>query len=524
MVAPSQPADDADRRQTTTTTDGRSAWAKLTRADRLALLIAVAVIVAVTIPRLPAGVCYGDGGDLQFASATLGIAHPPGYTGYVTLGFLLTLVPWVDPAYMVSLGCLAAGVVAVWLCMLTQLRLGANAWVAGMVGLGLAALPRVWQNLLAPEVYAPSLAFLAGSAYLLLKYTRLGKWRDLLLAALLFGVAATNRPPVLFALPFFAVAGLPACVRWEGSWRRSASRLVAAAGCMVLPAVYALGFLWLRDTPQAACNYIEQYNAETRALPAADAGAGAGLRRVVWHVSAEQFRDNMGNTWGGVRSKLRWLRQELGPQQRATQVIVAAIVVLGAVIAGRRCGASVWLLGGMAAQSVIFVCMYRVYGQAADLLPLLWAVAVAIGAALSPLVPRQANRTRRLAVMGLLIVVCAWTAFDAAGRPREARAADATAFITAVDLATFPADAVICSSWGTSPPLWYAKHVLTGRGDIRIINAGARHWLRMIEDYPGRPVFFTDSRVRLPQGCELKPFRKLWRLEGEAEASADKHE
>ena len=84
--------------------DRKAGWTRLTWSDRLAILIAVMVIAAVTVPRLPPGICYGDSGDLQTASATLGIAHPPGYAGYVTLGYLITRIPGVDPACLVSPG------------------------------------------------------------------------------------------------------------------------------------------------------------------------------------------------------------------------------------------------------------------------------------------------------------------------------------------------------------------------------------------------------------------------------------
>ena len=77
-----------------------------------------------------------------------------------------------------SLACLAAGIAAICLGMLVQVRLGGNAWVAAVIGVALTAQPGVWKNLLAPEVYAPSLAFLAGSAYLLLKYGRRGRRRE----------------------------------------------------------------------------------------------------------------------------------------------------------------------------------------------------------------------------------------------------------------------------------------------------------------------------------------------------------
>ncbi|MCH7814383.1 MAG: DUF2723 domain-containing protein [Planctomycetes bacterium] len=475
----------------------------------MAILIALLVVVAVTVPRLPPGICYDDAGDLQLASATLGIAHPPGYAAYVSIGWLATRLPGVDPAYMVSLTCLAAGVVAIWLGMLMQVRLGVNAWLAGAIGVAVTAQPRVWQNLLAPEVYGPTLAFLAGAAYLSLRHARTGRLRDLLIGALLFGVALANRPPVVFALPFFVIA-------WWGSrpaWRLFAGRAVLAGGCLILPGLYSAGFIWLRDAPQTAYNYIEQYNREFDELPPSDAGSGAKLQRLVWQVSGRQFRHLMGTTVRGVRTKLRWLGEELG-LERATATVIAGVFLLGgAVLAGWRSRAAAWLLAGMAAQSVIFVCAYRIYGQAADLSPLIWAMAVSAGVALSVLWPRDTSRPRRLAAVVVLAAVCTWTALDAGDRQPVGPGADATGFVEAVDLATFPRGAVICSSWGTSTPLWYARCVLTGRFDIQIINASSGRWLEMIAEWPDRPVFFTSAPVKLPSGATLVPFRKLWRLE-----------
>ena len=492
---------------------GCTGWVRLRAADRCAVLVGVVVIALVTVPRLPPGICYGDPGDLQLASATLGIAHPPGYTGYVTLGHLLTLVPGVDPAYMVSLGVLAAGILAVVLGMLMQIRLGLNPWMAAAIGVALVAEPHVKPNLGAPEVYAPTLAFLAAAAYLLLKYSRVGRRRELLLAALLFGVALANRPPVAFALPFFVVAWLFARPKHEASWRVSLRRAAAGGACLLLPAAYAFGFLWVRDTPAAPYNYIEQYDREWNELPDRSDGPAARLRRIEWQASAAQFRYLMGNDWSGVRSKLRWLRHEVDPGSPISLGGMAGAVLLGMVVVATRSGPAVWLLVGMIAQSLIFVCAYRIYGQAADLLPMIWAGTVAAGMLLAPLFPRRLARPRLTIAAGLLAAACGWTLIEARSRPSDYWNHDATAFVEAVDLGTFPAGAVICSSWGTSPPLWYAQHVLTGRDDIRIINASSRRWQELIGPSPDRPVFYTDSRNRLPPGHVLTPYRKLWRLE-----------
>ncbi|MCH7592399.1 MAG: DUF2723 domain-containing protein, partial [Planctomycetes bacterium] len=209
-------------------------WAKLRRADWIAPGLAVVFISALAIPRLPPGVCFEDAGDLQLASATLGIMHPPGYAGYVTLGWFVSRVPGVDPAYMVSLACFASGLTAIWFCMLLQIRLGVSSWIAGALGLALTAHPRVWSNLLVPEVYAPTLALLAGAAYLLVRSVHRGVRRDMLLAALLYGLALANRPPLLFMLPFFLVAWWTARSRWNWSWRLWGVSLAIGAACLLL--------------------------------------------------------------------------------------------------------------------------------------------------------------------------------------------------------------------------------------------------------------------------------------------------
>jgi len=485
---------------------------RLTLAEQLPVLLGMGVLAAVCIPRLPPGICYGDSGDLQVASATLGIAHPPGYAVLVSLGYVLTRVPFVDPAYMVSLGCCAAGIITLGLAMLASIRLGLNAFVAVSIGVAMTSVPRVWENLLAPEVYAPTLAALAGAAYLTLRYAQLYCTRHLLLAALMLGIAIAIRSPTALALPFFGVAWWWSMRRREANRSVVLRRMTCALALLLLPYVYTIGFLWVRDQPHTPLNYIEQYNAEVRVVPCADAGPAAKLARVTWLLSGAQYRNLMGNNWHGVRSKLRWLAEDIAPQGWPVLLVGGAIVLVGGVLIARRCGPMAWVLLGMAVQSVVFVCAYRIYGQAADLLPLLWVLMVAGGVALSWVFPRNAPGLGKQAAPIVLLAACGWTLLDSGNRPNVARDADATGFVRGVDLSTFPRDAVICSSWGTSPPLWYAQHVLADRPDLTILNARSENWVRMIAQYPGPEVYYTDAQAPRPPGYELAPYRKLWRL------------
>jgi len=504
---------DPDDESPQPSTNDRPPWPKLPWIDRLAVVGALAIAAVTTVPRLPPSICYNDFGDLQLASETFGIMHPTGYCGYVTLGYLITRIPGVDPAYLVSLACLFSGIVALWLCILMQVRLGVNAWLASAMSLVLLAHPRVWSNLVAPEVYAPSLAFLVAAAYMLIRYARLGVRRDLLVAALLFGVGLANRPPILFTLPFFLIAWWLARRKWEASWRQWATSLSLAALCAALPVLYTLGFLWFRDRPDVPYNYIEQYNLQWKVLPDAKDGWKAKLERINWHVSGKQFRKYMGSSWPRLRSKLRWLRYELLPHElQPTLAIAFCTVVLGVVITYRRCRPSASLLLGMVIGSVVFVCAYRVHGQSADVLPLLFAATVLGGVAASPLLGQQCGRVREFVAVAFLTAMCVVTVTDAPNRRHTGERADATSYVTELDMRTLPNNAVICTDWRAWPPLQYAQQVLTKRSDIHIINADPRHCLTMSSGMEDRPVFFT-RKYRPVQGLALSPYRNLWRLE-----------
>ena len=446
-------------------------WARLGWFDRFLIALVILVLAGVTIPQLPPGICYGDSGGLQLASATLGITHPPGYAGYVSLGFIATLVPGVSPAYMVSLACLAAGLVALLLGILMQVRLGVPPGLAGAVVLCLTAHPRIWANLLIPEVYMPSLAFLAASTYLLVKYTRLGRRHDLILAGLLFGVVLANRPPVVLTLPFFLGAWWLAEKGRTTSWWRSVRVLLLAAGAAAVPVVYSLGYLWVRDTPRTPFNYIAQYNDEFHVLPETGAGAPAKLERVVWHATGRQFHDRLGITWAGARLRLIWLRNRLLPTRLLTFTIGLIIVLFGAVVAFRRCPSSTLLLVGFAVASIVFVCAYKVTDAAADFLPLLFAVAVLGGAALSSLFAARRARPAQAATVLILAAAVVFTLFHAPRRYPAGRAADARPYLALIEWETLPTNTMICSSWFRSCPLWYAQHVLGRRPDIEVINA-----------------------------------------------------
>ncbi len=478
------------------------------------LVLVVAVIILVSVRRLPPSVCLGDAGDLQLASASLGITHPPGYAGFVSLGHLATLIPGVDPAYAVSLFCFATGIIVLVLCVLFQVRLGVDPWAAGAVALLLTAHPRFWLNLTTPEVYMPTLAFVVAAAYWVLKYSHSGRRLDVYIAAFLFGVALVNRPPVLLIVPFFVAAWWIAARPREPARRPSAKSFFVILTCAVLPGLYSLGYLWVRDTPQTPYNYLEHYDAEHHELPQSSAGWSAKLERVAWLASARQFHYRVGTDWKGLRAKLRWLRIQLVAFDALPYTIMALLGVFSIVMVYQRCLISGVLLCGMCFQSVFFVCMFRDVGQAADLMQLLFALAVFGGVTLSTLFPIGGDARRKLLACALLIAITVLTVLNVPHRPKYGASIDATAFLAELDLETFPQGSVIIARWNESLPLLYNQYRLGTRPDINIVIATPGNWLRMADGFPGRPVFLANKDSSF-KDRRLTPFRNVWRLTNE---------
>lgn len=492
-------------------TDYIRSWPRLIRSERLAIGLGVAVIVLVTLPRLPPGICFGDSGDLQLAARTLGIMHPPGYTGLVTIGFLTTLMPGVNPAYMITLGCLVSGVIALWLCMMLQVRLGVNAWVASAIVLALTATHRVWSNLITPEVYAPSLMFLVSAIYLLVKYGRLGRHRDLYFATLLFGMAVANRPTVVWSLPFFVAAWWMISNRLGDSLRASLRTLPLCILLVSLPGLYALGYLWVRDSPDTTFNYIELKRLEFEELPDARDGTEAKLQRLWWQATAREFKMYMGNSWHGVKNRFRWMKQEYFLYRPVLLGIVLLYCLFGVLLAFRRCKVSGILLIGVVVGNTIFICTYNIYGHAADLLPILFSASVLAGVATSVLIPRRCIGSRRTIAIAALTVAAVATIWDAPHRALRAPV-DATGFLAELDMQTLPRDSMICSVWHHSTVLWYAQFTETDRDDILIVNTTPAHWRKWIEKNPQRPAFVAAKSASL-RDYDQTPYRNIFRVE-----------
>ena len=494
--------------------------------DRLAIPLALVLLAVLTVPRLPPGICSGDSGDLQVAAVTLGMAHPPGYAGLASVGHLLTLIPGLEPAYAVTLGCLASGLIALAFIAGLQIRLGVNPWLAAAVALVLASNARVWEALVVPEVYAPNLALHAAAAWFLLTYLQTGRLRRLAVTALLLGLALANRPSTVLSIPGFVLAVLvywwqnrPARSRW------AAATTLCVAG-LLLPCVYTLGYYYVRDNSETPVNMIENRRLDYGDLPSATDGPAAKIERALWLATAREFKRLLGGTWPLMSGRARWLVQRLGLSSDQSMIAVTFVTVIGGALAWRRCRSTTLALLGVALGAVAFIFAYQVYDTAADVLPIILAAGVFIGLCASALLPGRTAITREALSMSLFIVAGFWTASQADQPVTGSSVLDASHSVPAAEVQNLPYRAALLSDWMNWPAVRYAQHRL-GRNDLLIAIPKHRSALavRLHDGGSGRPVFST-MQFSPPPGYQITPWGELWRFDavepppGEADGTA----
>jgi len=362
------------------------------------------------------------------------------------------------------------------------------------------------ENLIVPEVYVPCLTFSAGAAYLLLRYHGLGRRRDLYIAAFLFGIALANRPPILFSLPFFILGWWLARKHWDTSVRQSMRAFLVVLCCAVIPIIYSLAYIYVRDTKQTPYNYLENIYYESAQIPPLEDGWRAKIQRVIYHTTGREFSYAMGNSRDEVWQKTRWLYKEFFMYRPVRFCLVMLAVIGGTVLAFRRCASASWALIGLAFASVVFIMAYDMHGQAADYMPLVWVAYVFGGLSLTWGLEWLRDRPRELVATVFAAAIGTFVALEVDSWPGPGLGDDATAYLQAFDMPSLPENAVVCTMWPQIPPLFYAKVVLTGRDDIKLVPADDKHWLRLIEPIKDRPIFLTRNSQPMP-GLKLTPCR-----------------
>ena len=180
----------------------------------------------------------GDSGELVAAVHVLGIPHPSGYPLYVLLGKLWTLlVPVGSIAFRMSLFSAACAGLAVALLHRLGLTLGLRPAAAALGALLLAVSPSFWGEANVQRVYTLNAVFVLLAAAAAVRWRESRSDRDLLAAAFLCGLGATNHTFMALmagAIGLFVLATRPALAR---RWRL----VLAGAACFaagLLPYAY----------------------------------------------------------------------------------------------------------------------------------------------------------------------------------------------------------------------------------------------------------------------------------------------
>jgi len=204
--------------------------------------LTTAGVAAIPFAVYAAGACrtiyVGDSGDLATAVAVLGIPHPSGYPLYVLAGrlwsrllFFLPL-PWSLSLFSAAAAAAAAGVLYATARRTGVARLGAAfaAWL-------LAFSPSLWGEANVQRVYTLNALFVALALRLVLAWRASSRDRELVAAAFVCGLGASNHlemAAVALAAAAFALASKPALRRRP----KTVAACVAAAAVGLLPYLY----------------------------------------------------------------------------------------------------------------------------------------------------------------------------------------------------------------------------------------------------------------------------------------------
>ena len=476
------------------------------------LAVAAIVIVNAWTGLMP-GVGFWDTGEFQTVLPIMGTAHPTGYPTYVLIGFLanILLAPIGEPAFRITVLSLLSVATAAGVTVLLVRRLTGSTIIAIAAGLGLALTPVVWINATRADPHPLHLAFVAILLWALVRWEDARRGiepdvgagatdRRLVLAAIVFGLAAGNHSLMLLFVPAIALFVLAV---EPGIWRRG--RLVlACVGAASLTVALVYLELPLRGGLVPALTAPLVYGA-----PATWDG--------FWYVAlAEQFRGSLTDPLANLPAKLGELF-DFGQMQLG--FFGVTMVPFAALVTGSRAPRYLLLTGVALVITLLFDKAYvNADIQRYYLGPILivWTWLAVFAAEVAALAgdgvavlgrrlrgaatgPRTTQRIAAVAAIILGAILLGPAAVDQQANREAADRSNDRSAETWLD-ETLPAiaqNAVLVSWWSTSTPLWYAQKVEGLRPDIFVVDdrtmldQGLGRAPQVIERFlaEGRPVY-----------------------------------
>jgi hypothetical protein len=435
---------------------------------------------------LAPGLLPADAGEYQLASATLGVAHPPGYALYTVAGWLISRLPFASPATTINvLSALLAAFTLVFVSRAVRAMTG-SAWA----GLGAAAMlglsTTFWAQATTANVRMPAAFAVAWAVERLAGLTSppdplsrsphlaSGEGGHIAWLAFALGLAVSHHGSTVFLA---AVVGLYALSLTPGVLQRPWPRLAVVTLAGLLPFLawlyFPLNALYLGGPPALATweGFLE-------------------------HVLARGFRGDLFffATPDALPDRLRVLGVILPFQWNWVLLAFSALGAVRLFTVHRSLFTA--LLAAFSVHTFVAIT-YRAPQTAEYLLPSYVLMALAFGAAVAALL--RARALARLAG-GAAIVAALGFQFAATYPAYRALAADdGTRAFTQSLLDHAPRDSVVLAPWHWSTPLWYLQQVEGARPDVETryvvprTDSYGRDWVDAIQAaLPARPVVVTS--------------------------------
>lgn len=461
-------------------------------------LVVLASALVVYLATLAPGLVRGDGGELQFILATLGVAHPTGYPLYSLLGWLWAKVlPVGAVAWRLNALSAVCGAGTVALVYGIGYRLTRRLLPALAGALFLAFSPAFWTLSSVTEVYALHALFVALLLMLLLLWRDAGPGRRrlLLLIALVYGLSLSHHRMMLLLAPAVGLfllleADIRSTLRHvDGRSMRYGLLLVAAFVAGLLPYAHV---------------FIQQLR------------RGRTVQHVVFNVIlGGDFSGFLGLRSDPVRVLWELPRQELG-------VLGLVLAVAGLAWLAWRQRSAAWLLGGAWLANVVFCLFYRVPDIEDFTLPATLVLAILAGASGGWLSELGASRARKVILLAEIALFAA-ALFSVRHLPQAqagvARRDDGIEAQARALLAyPFESGAVVATDWDLSMAVRFLRTVEDAPDGVQVnpVRPGqdrACTWLRRSLD-GGGPLYVASpvQLSRLPDGytfSETPPYLKI---------------
>lgn len=158
-------------------------------------------VLLVYLNNLSPSVYGGDVGDFVTAATVMGVPHASGYPLFVFLGFLLTRIHYMTPAYMVGIISVVSSALAIFIFYLLALEMTKNKFISAVSSLILAFTYFFWFFAEIAEVFALNNFFVLILTFLGYLYYKYKDTKYIYALAFFTGLSMTNNYIISFIFP-----------------------------------------------------------------------------------------------------------------------------------------------------------------------------------------------------------------------------------------------------------------------------------------------------------------------------------